>query len=79
MNKLIPVNFCTDEYSTTLNQGVVQWDIGTKLKISGLNVSTDMVEVHFSLTEKNGDAERMLGEVIDGDIVVSIPKLVTEA
>jgi len=79
MEKLIPVIFKTDEYSTTLQDGVVQWDIGTKLKISGLDVYTDMVEVHFSLTEKNGEAERMLGEVVDGDIIVSIPTLVTEA
>lgn len=79
MNKLIPVNFCTDEYSTTLSDGVVQWDIGTKLKISGLNVSADIVEVHFSLRETNGESKRMLGKVVDGNIIVDIPKLITEA
>lgn len=79
MNKLILVNFCTDEYSTTLSDGVVQWDIGTKLKISGLNVSADIVEVHFSLRETNGESKRMLGKVVDGNIIVDIPKLITEA
>lgn len=79
MNKLIPVNFCTDEYSTTLSDGVVQWDIGTKLNISGLNVSADIVEVHFSLRETNGESKRMLGKVVDGNIIVDIPKLITEA
>ena len=79
MNKLIPVNFCTDEYSTALSDGVVQWDIGTKLEISGLDVSTDIVEVHFSLSEKSGEAVRMLGQVVDGKIIVAIPKLITEA
>lgn len=78
MEKIIPVYFYKEEYSTILHDGVVQWDIGTKLRIIGLDVSTDMVEVHFSLTENKGDASRMVGEVVNGNILVDIPKMITE-
>lgn len=70
---------CFEEGQETAHaRGLTQWDQGQFLEISGLNISNEIVEVHFSLDEYNGKAERMLGEVIDGVIHTKIPQFIME-
>ena len=70
---------CFEEgQSYAFMRGLPQWDQGQFLEISGLNISNEIVEVHFSLDEYNGTAGRMLGEVIDGVIHTKIPQFIME-
>ena len=70
--------FFEEGQSYTFMRGLTQWDQGQFLEISGLDISTESVEVRFSLDEYNGKAERMLGEVIDGVIHTKIPQFIME-
>ena len=78
MDKIIKVHFESDKYYCYGIQGLVQWDKCQKLEISGLDISDEIVEVHFSLDEVQGNAERMYGTVKDGVIHADIPTFVLE-
>lgn len=78
MDKIIQVHFDPEQEYQWGIEGLIQWDQGRKLEISGLDISSEIVEVHFSLDEYNGKAERMLGEVIDGVIHCDIPVFILE-
>ena len=75
MDNIIQINF-KEGYETAFDDNLKQWDKGQKLQISGLDISTEIVEVHFSLQEIGGTAKRMLGTVTDGVIHVDIPNLI---
>ena len=77
MDKIIKVNF--EEWQKKADdESLKQWNQGQKLEISGLNISDEIVEVHFSLQEVSGTAKRMLGVVKDGIIHTSIPAFILE-
>lgn len=52
--------------------GLWQWDFAQVLRIDGLELEPD-VEVHFSLTEKDGGSETRIGATKDGVTEVEIP------
>lgn len=78
MGNIIKVNFDPDKYFIWGIQGLEQWDQGQKLEISGLDISDEIVEVHFSLDEVGGNAKRMLGVVNGGVIHADIPAFILE-
>jgi len=53
-----------------------QWSYGQVLKIEGLKLPEGNVEVHFSLTENNGNANVLIGTVENGVITVDIPRFI---
>lgn len=77
INNITRIDF-PKSYETASACGFNQWDQGQKLEISGLDISNEIVEVHFSLDEYNGKAKRRLGTVVDGVIHVDIPVFVLE-
>lgn len=77
MDKIIKVNF-EEWQDKQYDESLKQWDQGQKLEISGLNISDEIVEVHFSLEETSGTAKRMLGTVKDGVIHAKIPAFILE-
>lgn len=66
---MILAEFKTGEYSTTAC-GLVQWDYGQTLKITGVE-TTETPEVHFSVNRK--DAVIVVGNIVDGAIEAKIP------
>ena len=77
MDNITRIDF-PESYNTASAYGFTQWDQGQRLEISGLDISNEIVEVHFSLDEYNGKAKRRLGTVVDGVIHVDIPVFVLE-
>lgn len=77
MGKIIKVNF-EEWQENQFDESLKQWNQGQQLEISGLNISDEIVEVHFSLEETNGTAKRMLGTVKDGIIHTKIPAFILE-
>lgn len=78
MDKIIQVHFDPEQEYQWGIEGLIQWDQGQKLQISGLDISSEIVEVHFSLHEHCGVAKRMLGTVINGVIHTDIPPFILE-
>lgn len=66
---MILAEFRPGEYSTTA-YGLVQWDYGQTLKITGVEVA-ETLEVHFAVNRK--DAEIVVGNIADGAIEAKIP------
>lgn len=62
------------QYDTSLKQ----WSYGLILQIEGLTLSDGNIEVHFSLTEYNGEAPVSIGTVKDNVITVDIPDFILE-
>ena len=77
LNKITKINFVEGQKKAYAS-GLTQWDQGQHLEISGLDISDEIVEVHFSLEEYGGVAERMLGEVQEGIIRTKIPQFILE-
>lgn len=78
IEKIIPIYFEPEQEYRWGIDGLKQWDQGQKLEISGLDISEEIVEVHFSLRENEGEAKRMLGIVENGIIYASIPAFILE-
>ena len=78
INKIIPIHF--DEWQKTqyIRDALTQWDRNMQLEISGLDISDETVEVHFSLEEISGGAKRNLGTVENGVISVKVPAFILE-
>lgn len=66
---MILAEFRPGEYSTTA-YGLVQWDYGQTLKITGVE-ATEAAEVHFAVNWQ--DAEIVVGNIADGAIEAKIP------
>ena len=56
---------------------IEQWDKKAILQIEGLSLP-DPVEVHFSLTEYDGEAPVYIGRTVDGVTTVEIPEFIFE-
>lgn len=78
IDKITQVHFKPDQDYRYGIRGLKQWDKGQKLEISGLDISDEIVEVHFSLRENQGEAKRMLATVENGIIYANIPAFVLE-
>lgn len=63
---------CFDQSKTTHVYGIWQWDYGQVLRIQGLALPP-AVEIHFSLTDTGGEAERRIGTTKDKVTDVAIP------
>lgn len=69
---MIYANFGEEERTLWI-RGLTQWDYGRVLKISGLNLAGDSIQVHFA-NEGCGEALVQLGAVDkSGNITVKIP------
>lgn len=77
MDNITQVHFKDGQESIYGITGLKQWDKGQKLEISGLHIDED-AEVHFSLSQYDGVAKRMLGEMIDGILHTDIPAFIME-
>ena len=66
-----------DNETTAETDKLRQWDYGQTLRIEGLSLP-DMVEVHFSIRDVGGDAERQIGTTKDGVTEVVIPDKMLE-
>ena len=53
-------------------EGLTQWDRGRKLKICGLDIEQDLIEMHFAV-DGGKEATRRLGVVDDGEVITDIP------
>ncbi len=77
MNNIIEVNFKENEQKQYAS-GLIQWDRGQELKVTGLDLEGDC-EVHFSLNETGGGAVRAIGSITDKVLTAVIPELILEA
>lgn len=76
MENMIIARFKDNETAAETDR-LRQWDYGQTLRIEGLSLP-DMVEVHFSIRDVGGDAERQIGTTKDGVTEVSIPDKMLE-
>lgn len=73
MQNYITAAFSSEGGTGTTAEGLWQWDYGQLLKISGLRIQEDHVQVHFAPVGGRKALIR-IGEVdSDGDIIVPIP------
>lgn len=63
---------CFDQNKTPHVYGIWQWDYGQVLRIQGLSLPA-AVEIHFSLMDTGGEAERRIGTTKDKVTDVAIP------
>ena len=77
MGNITQVHFKDGQESIYGITGLKQWNKGQKLEISGLHIDKD-VEVHFSLSQYDGVAKRMLGKMVDGILHTYIPAFIME-
>ena len=77
MNNIISVDFNGNK-NVEFASGLMQWDVGQVLKITGLNL-TGNIEVHFSLKETIGEAQRSICTVDNGILTVAIPGFILQA
>lgn len=76
MDQIIKVNFEECQDVARVNEGLVAWNYGQVLQVEGLTIPNGTVEVHFSLTDREGDANVYIGTVIDNVITVDIPDFI---
>ena len=71
---MIYASFNDTDKTITLS-GLTQWDYGQQLKISGLKIAQDHIQVHFA-RESGCEALIVMGQVDDcGDVLVDIPNV----
>lgn len=75
MDKIIKVIF-EEWQETQFDNTLTQWDYGHTLQVEGVTLPDGNVEVHFSLTEHNGEAQISIGTVKDNVITVDIPDFI---
>ena len=76
MDKIIKVNFEEWQDTAYVGEGLVAWNYGQILQVEGLTLPDGDVEVHFSLTDREGDANVYIGTVKDNVITVDIPNFI---
>lgn len=59
-----------------VDEGLVAWNYGQILQVEGLTLPDGNVEVHFSLTDREGDANPYIGTVKDNVLTVDIPDFI---
>lgn len=76
MENMIIARFKDNETAAETDK-LRQWDYGQTLRIEGLSLP-DVIEVHFSIRDIGGDAERQIGTTKDGVTEVTIPDKMLE-
>ena len=76
MDKIIKVNFEEWQDAAYVDEGLVSWNYGQILQVEGLTLPDGNIEVHFSLTDREGDANVYIGTVKDNVLTVSIPDFI---
>lgn len=76
LSNIITVDF-SDHYYTKQVNGLLQWDYGQVLQITGLTPNGN-IEVHFSLTERGGEAYRAIAETVNTALEVTIPAFILQ-
>ncbi len=66
---MIVIDCKTEEYA---KESLKQWDYGQEVLLTGLEIQTETIEVHFALRGEN-EALIVIGTVDDGDITAKIP------
>lgn len=66
---MIVIDCKTEEYA---KESLKQWDYGQEVLLTGLEIQTETIEVHFVLRGEN-EAPIVIGTVKDGDITAKIP------
>lgn len=66
---MIIIDCKTEEYA---KESLKQWDYGQEVLLTGLEIQTETIEVHFALRGEN-EALIVIGTVDDGDITAKIP------
>ena len=74
-DKIVKVIF-KEGWETMYNSELTQGDYGLVLQIEGITLPDGEVEVHFSLTRRNGEAPISIGTVKDNVITVDIPDFI---
>lgn len=73
---MITADFNGETYTKVY--GLWQWDTGRRLKIIGIPITEDIVEVHFAI-DGSKEADRSLGKAEDGAIIADIPNVLLQA
>lgn len=76
MDKIIKVNFEEWQDIVYVDEGLVAWNYGEILQVEGLALPDGNIEVHFSLKDREGDANVYIGTVKDDVLTVSIPDFI---
>lgn len=78
MDKIIKVKF--EEWQDTAYDNAELWagNYGQTLQVEGLELPDGNIEVHFSLTQYEGDAQAYIGAVKDNVITVNIPDFILQ-
>lgn len=66
---MIVIDCKTEGYA---KESLKQWDYGQEVLLTGLEIQTETIEVHFALRGEN-EAPIVIGTVKDGDITAKIP------
>lgn len=76
MDKIIKINFEEWQDAAYVDEGLDAWNYGQILRVEGLTLPDGNIEVHFSLTDREGDANVYIGTVKDNVLTVSIPDFI---
>ena len=76
-NKIVKVIF-KEGWETMYSNDLTKCDYGQVLQIEGITLPDGNVEVHFSLTEHNGEAPISIGTVKENVITVDIPDFILQ-
>ena len=76
-DKIVKVNF-EEGWDTQFDESLTRGDYGQTLQIKGITLPDGNVEVHFSLTEYDGEAPVSIGTVKDNVITVAIPDFILQ-
>lgn len=66
---MIVIDCATEGYA---KESLKQWDYGQEVLLTGLEIQTETIEVHFAIRGEN-EALIVIGMVKDGDIIAKIP------
>lgn len=77
MENITSADFSGNKQTVTVSKAPYQWSYGQILRITGLDLPEE-IEIHFSLTEKNGTAQKVVGITTDGVTEVKIPQFIFE-
>ena len=76
MDKIVRVIFEEWQDVAYADEGLMAWHYGQILQVEGLTLLDGNIEVHFSLTEREGDANVYIGSVKDNILTVDIPDFI---
>ena len=77
MDKIIKVIF-EEWQETQFDNTLTQWDYGHTLQVEGVTLPDGNIEVHFSLTDYDGEAPVYIGYVKNNVLTVEIPDFILQ-